>query len=528
MGINIVSNIEATRTPLVDVIATPAIPLPAYRPRSRTSSPCLEMPTPNAIVFAFGWLLVGVVALVCHVIIVRDGGVACFALLMGALFVLHQVNPLAAFVVYIQLLMYQNVAISLFTDTMTSSQYTLCAGTSFIAGLVLVISPTYRLLTSGSPFQAQHRGMLLTTRYVAIGIVVALLYMGLGAATAGPTPAVVGFRNATAMLFAIVIGLDIGDRWGYRTVATCFLVSTSLGVVLTSLEIADPAWYLATVDAVSFANLKNYQSVKAHLFSAENLIDTMLSLPFNTEAFSALTPGLTYRFGGPNMHSISYGYVLSVTALVALSLRRFVIAIPLLVLLFLIGVKGAAILLIATIGLYGVWRATANVRFLLLCGTLGAAAYVGYGIWKGLKEGDFHALGFVGGVNGFIASPLGHGLGHGGNLSLGALGQGKWEVFQHDGATDVGMESAVGVLLYQMGVGCAAIVAAIVVLLRSGPFGIAWRKPNPTDLIFVGLCMGLVNGVFQEEAYSPYAVGLLAMFCGVLVANGQRPARWLA
>lgn len=527
MSRTIVSNLEFTPTRSIEVTSKPALLLPAYQPRSRPGSPYLEMRTPNAVLFAVRWLLIGLVALVCHVVLVRDGGVACFVLLMGALLVLHQVNPLAGFIIYIQVLMYQNVVISLFTETMTSSQYTLCAGTSFIAGLVLVIGPTYRLLESGSPFQARHRGMLRTTRYVAIAIVVALLYLALGAATAGPTPAVVSFRNATAMLFAVIIGLDIGDRWGYRTIATCFVASASLGVFLACIEIADPAWYLATVHAASFANLKNYQSVKAYLFSAENVIDTMLSLPFNTDAFSAIMPGLAYRFGGPNMHSISYGYVLSVTALVALSLRRYLAVIPLVVLLVLIGVKGSLILLVATLALYGVWRATASVRLLLVCGSFGAAAYVGYGIWRGLQDGDFHVLGFLGGVNGFVANPLGHGLGHGGNLSVGTLGQGKWETFQHDGAADVGMESAVGVLLYQMGVGCAAIVAAIVVLLRSGPFGVAWRKPNPTDLLFIGLCVGLVNGVFQEEAYSPYAVGLLAMFGGVLVANGQRPARWL-
>lgn len=213
------------------------------------------MLTPNAVLFAFRWLLVGLVALVCHVVLVRDGGMACFVLLMGALFVLRQVNPLAGFIIYIQILMYQNVVISLFTETMTSSQYTLCAGTSFIAGLVLVIGPTYRLLESGSPFQARHRGMLLTTRYVAIAIVVALLYLALGAATAGPTPAAVSFRNATSMLFAVIIGLDIGDRWGFRTIAICFVASASLGVLLACIEIADPPWYLATVHAASFANL---------------------------------------------------------------------------------------------------------------------------------------------------------------------------------------------------------------------------------------------------------------------------------
>jgi len=44
--------------------------------------------------------------------------------------------------------------------------------------------------------------------------------------------------------------------------------------------------------------------------------------------------------------------------------------------------------------------------------------------------------------------------------------------------------------------------------------------------LFIGFRVGLVNGVIQEEAYSPYAVGLLALFCAILVTNGRR-ARWV-
>jgi len=72
----------------------------------------------------------------------------------------------------------------------------------------------------------------------------------------------------------------------------------------------------------------------------------------------------------------------------------------------------------------------------------------------------------------------------------------------------------------------AFLAAAIVTLLRAGPFRIRGYRPQPTGLLFIGFCVGLVNGVFQEEAYSPYAVGLLALFCAILVANGRR-ARWV-
>lgn len=481
----------------------------------------LELTTPRALLLALQWQVVGLAALACHVLLIRDGTTACFVLLMAGLLVLHRADPLAGFIVYLQLLLYQNVVISVFSPSITNDDFKVMSATSFVAGLVLASGPVLRTLRSGSPFRS--RGIDRTMWLVLLAIGVAMAYAALGAVVAGPIPAVLGFRNATALLFAIILGLDIGSRWGYRTVATCFLVSSVLGVFLALIEISDPAWYLSAVHAADFANLKNYPSAKAHLYAAENVIDTMTSLPFNTGLLTEVFSGTIYRFGGPNMHSISYGYVLAVNGLVLLSLGRFVLVIPFAVLVFLIGVKGAAILFIITGLLYQAWRMTANLRTLLVLGVLIVAAYVGYGVTSGLASGDFHVLGLIGGVNGFLENPLGHGVGVGGNFSLGTLSEAKWQEFQHSGAANVGLESAVGVLIYQMGVGCAAMIAAILALLRAGSFGAAWRKPKLTDLLFISLCMGLVNGVFQEEAYSPYAVGLIALFCGVLAANGRRP-----
>ncbi len=117
--------------------------------------------------------------------------------------------------------------------------------------------------------------------------------------------------------------------------------------------------------AADFGNLKNYQSVKAHLFAAENVIDNMTFLPFNTGLLTEVFSGTTHRFGGPNMHSISYGYVLAVSGSTPLSLGRFALAVPFGALVFMIGVKGAAILFVTTGLPYQVWRVTADLRFLV-------------------------------------------------------------------------------------------------------------------------------------------------------------------
>lgn len=97
----------------------------------------------------------------------------------------------------------------------------------------------------------------------------ALVHAAYGAAVAAPTSAVAGFRNATPILFAVIVGLDIGDLWGCRTVATCFLASAAFGVLLSLIEIADPVWCLAlihaAIHAADFGNLKNSLSIKPHL-----------------------------------------------------------------------------------------------------------------------------------------------------------------------------------------------------------------------------------------------------------------------
>src|ERR1044072_9944093 len=46
--------------------------------------------------------------------------------------------------------------------------------------------------------------------------------------------------------------------------------------------------------------------------------------------------------------------------------------------------------------------------------------------------------------------------------------------------------------------------------------------PSRQDIMFFATAMIMVNGVFQEEAYSPYAAGMVLLMCSCLVANGLR------
>jgi hypothetical protein len=162
---------------------------------------------------------------------------------------------------------------------------------------------------------------------------------------------------------------------------------------------------------------------------------------------------------------------------------------------------------------------TRNRRFLAVAGIVMMVAYISFGLTFGQENADYHVIGFLGGVNGLIHDPLGHGIGVGGNLSLNAAAGVNWQQIQQTGA-DFALESAVGVLFYQMGVASLSVFAVFVALLLMAPFN---RIESRHLLMFIVLATVAVNGVFQEEAYAPTAAGVFTILCAVIIANGDRP-----
>lgn len=231
------------------------------------------------------------------------------------------------------------------------------------------------------------------------------------------------------------------------------------------------------------------------------------------------------------MHAVSYAYVVGVTAIVAMTLRRFEIVFLAIALLVMAGIKGPLLMLLATICLATLWIVTRNRLMVLLASVVLLVAYVGFGIRTGIANSDFHVIGFLGGLHGFMSTPQGHGIGVGGNLSALGVGGLDWATWQKLGV-DFALESAVGVLLYQMGVAVVVVYLPIFITIFAGfkrklqiggGRGILTR---PTDTLFIAIAVILANGFFQEEAYSPYALGLLTLFGGIVISNlgGDEPA----
>jgi hypothetical protein len=113
-------------------------------------------------------------------------------------------------------------------------------------------------------------------------------------------------------------------------------------------------------------------------------------------------------------------------------------------------------------------------------------------------------------------------LGAGGNLSEG-FSSIDWGAAQQAGSVDGAVESAVGVLLYQMGVAAALPLSFYFFVGLK-----VWRLYAVSGLLMQGLSafgifVVLLNGIFQEEAlFGPPALGLLVCLAGLALGNAIR------
>jgi len=243
-------------------------------------------------------------------------------------------------------------------------------------------------------------------------------------------------------------------------------------------------------------------------------LDTLEVDFLNTSLFGNFDIRIT-RLLGPNFHPISYAYALAILNLVAVTTGNRIYCVFSLPLLMVIGSKGAlAVLILSMIGLVG----SKLLGRWLLCSFIAVlAAYAVTGIVIGIEAADYHVIGFMGSVRGFIENPVGHGLGSGGNFDSVQL---DWQRSQHLGYTEIAVESAIGVLLFQMGIAAFVLLAAV-----AGIACRAWKlylqSNNPlVGILALGALVVLVNGIFQEEAlFSPLALGMVLSFLGLLMGR---------
>jgi len=420
-------------------------------------------------------------------------------------------------------LIYQNWVLSILSVGMDYPTFTALQGSNFAALATLAGVSLCRLVSNR---RWRHLdGWLLGA--VKLALLATCIYAIYGLTKNGLTPTALYFRQTSSLLLAVPIGLDVGRVWGYRTVGIGFVASAALSIMVSLVEIAAPGPYCDAINAPNYMNLKYSKmdwSVKdstklAFFSSGQDLANANRPVWFNITGSES--NDTSFRFMGTIIHPISYAYILAGGAIVGLSVGMGQWLWLILPLLLLIGVKGASLLVVCSLLLWSVWCITRSGAFLAVSALAMTVGYIAFGLWFGLQRGDLHVIGFMGGLKGLLADPIGHGLGSGGNLSTDGLQHVRWEAFQQFGA-EFALESAVGVLIYQMGLASIAIFAVIAFLLREARFGA--KGPERRDIIFLALGAVTVNGIFQEEAYAPYACGLFTLLCAVIVANGSRAA----
>jgi hypothetical protein len=336
-------------------------------------------------------------------------------------------------------------------------------------------------------------------------------------------------RNIVLPLFLFQLSLLTAATYEVR-VTPFFVAIAVILIVCGYIEFAFRDFWLEITNGEAFWRFEEIKATQSGIWEKEmrttgnvfvDLKDRFSFSFLNTPLLEGLGLSNILRIFGPNMSPISFGYGIAFFGLFLFSVGYPLLALVALPLAVFCSVKGALILILFVCMAWLSTRALGAVATLVLA-LLALILYAVVGIYTGLQIEDYHVLGFMGGWNGFLQNPFGRGLGVGGNLSEGYSSI-DWSAAQQAGAVDGAVESAVGVLLYQMGV--AALIPLGFYLAMALK---AWRLYACSGLVTQGLAsfgvmIVLVNGIFQEEAlFAPPALGLLMCLTGLVIGNALR------
>ncbi len=344
-----------------------------------------------------------------------------------------------------------------------------------------------------------------------------------------PRSAVVYLRNIGTPILLFQMFLVVAAR---HELALPRIVAVLLGLMIGAgyveflahdlwLDLTNGWHYLALSYADNASSLKTLDEANRSGVVPVNLVDYGRTDLFNSPLFAALHLTVL-RLEGPNLHSISFGYALAALLSFAAIHRRWAVALLAAPLLLLTSAKGPLMLAVFTLAFHEAARRR-DPRTALKILALALAAFAVFALVVGFRSGDYHVLGLIGGLNGFVKNPIGHSLGEGGNLSFASFNVIDWSKFQREGAADVAVESAVGVMLFQLGVAAFAAFAFYAWIARTA-LSLFERTRAPALAFAVGaIATTLVNGLFQEEAFfAPLALGLVMGLAGLSLGAADR------
>ena len=461
---------------------------------------------------AFAWLTL---------IIALSTYIGLMFLVVGLLPVLLLYKNIPIFVIFTLLggVFFQNCIISIFSpDIKEPFILTALQGYNFLilSVIALLTLVEYKKFKGSNP-------PLDKVYYSVFGVLcVAGLYLLYGALLNGATDALIYFRNFTNGLLFLLCGLYAIQ---YVKLEHVFKILSFLAILVLSYGYFE---LFFTKSLYEFINLDYFNALKYgnNGWAIHELIGMFRRSFFNTPILRDL--GLTsFRLLGPNMHTISFAYILSFVVMLSLSQRHYIRVFLAMVLILTIGGKGA--FLVATVAIIAtIVRACGVPHSILFVGlSLGLLAFIVISLVIGTQIGDYHVLGFYGGLEGILNNPIGHGFGSGGNLSSSGLRGDElvnWSEYQKIGQTSFGLESTVGVMMYQWGLFGAFLYLALVGIWAKiyWNFDEKMKEFSPEIArkffpFFAGFGVLIANMIFQEEAMSPAAIGLQLFMFGVFV-----------
>lgn len=365
--------------------------------------------------------------------------------------------------------------------------------------------------------------------YASVGLLAVVgVYFVLGLAV-NPRNATVYLRNIGLPILFFQIFLLVGAKHRVNLPKMLALILVSVGICgylelfwLNGWLTLTGGWrYLTLFSAKRLVNLDEIRRAAEEGRVVTSVLDYSKSELFNTSLARSLDLRVQ-RLQGPGFNTISFAYLLSAPIALLAIHKRILLALFAMPLMLATSAKGPLVFTVLSVGFFFLFK---NARSNFPVFALGAllALYALVVIKVGSGSGDYHVLGLLGGLNGFLRFPIGHTLGDGGNLSIVDFGALKWDEFQKSGAADVAVESAFGVLLYQLGIGAAFWFAFYFWVAA-----VAWRlykEMRAPGLSFVtsGIMISLTNGLFQEEAYFvPFSLAFFMGYCGLILGATDR------
>lgn len=444
-----------------------------------------------AVSFVFGWMFVGATI---HPAI----GISAAA---AAVWILWSWRPLHAVGLLLVLSTFQNLGIAIASESIADPAFfRVLQGTNFaVLSICGVRALADEVLSWKACSDTERR--LIIGMIGALGLV--LLYSVVGLKATSATSVAIYFRYTVTGLLSLVVGVAVSRTTTLRELCVFAICVGACSAVLLIPEVFASRSYFRAIGAPEYFTLRYGVA-----YNENDVLGAVTRRFFNLPIY---TDAISRRFLSSVMHQVSYGYILLSAAVAALAMKRVVPAIVFAGLVVAAGVKGPAIALVAVLGIIA-WSRTAREGTSILL-VLVLASYIVGGTVVGFLLRDQHAVGFLAGLESMIDAPFGHGIGVGGNLSdaVKDVGGANWDVWRSAGAP-FALESAIGVLMYQMGLLSVPVLSLYVwcsvVVLRQHGFRSA------EGVVVVAFSMVLANGIFQEEAFAPYAIGTLALLLG--------------